>query len=304
MAFSIIHNLHKYDLIHIHSTRNLYGIITMLACRLNKKPFVLSPHASLMEFWIEKTGNTILKKIYIYLIDQFVYKYASKIHFLSNYEANSSKKYLFNKNFFIVPNGISIKKSIITSKNKYSNSLKLICVGIVIPRKNFHLIIEALSFLKDKKIILDIVGPLKDKVYFSYCQEIIKKNKLMNIRFLGSMPKNKIMDIYKEYDLFCMPSVVEGVSMALIEAASEGLPSLVTKGVGNYQEILESKSGILVKEDSKAIMEKILLINSDRNHLQFLKSNAYNFAKNKYDMKNVTAKLFSQYQLILNQFKS
>ena len=107
----------------------------MLACRLNKKPYVLSPHASLMEFWIEKTGSTILKKIYIYLIDQFVLKYASKIHFLSNYEANRSKKYLFNKNFFVVPNGISINKSIINSKQKYSSLLKLICVGIVIPEK-------------------------------------------------------------------------------------------------------------------------------------------------------------------------
>ena len=37
MALAIFKNFRKFDIIHLHSTRNLYGFIVLIACKLNKK---------------------------------------------------------------------------------------------------------------------------------------------------------------------------------------------------------------------------------------------------------------------------
>ena len=78
---------------------------------------------------------------------------------------------------------------------------------------------------------------------------------------------------YKEYDLFCMPSLVEGVSMALIEAASAGLPSLVSENVGNYRTI-EDESGILCGLSSDSI-KKNRSITENPTQLNRLSTNAF-----------------------------
>ena len=301
MAFAIFRNIRKFDLIHLHSTRNLYGIITFIACKLYKKSYVLTPHASIMKDWIEKMGHYNLKKFYIFLLDKFVLSNASKIHFLSEYEAFESKKYVFNKNYFVVNNGIQISKQNDYPKKELSPCLKIIVVGRVTPQKNIHLIIEALSLIKEKKISLDIIGPFKDYKYYEFCKEIIHQNNLTNIKFLGSLNNNQVLNLYQKYDLLCMPSIVEGYSVVILEAASKGVPSIITKGHSNFEEIISSNSGILVETNKYDISEKIIKFYSDKKLQKKMSENAYQYALNNYSIVLKAHQLSNEYKAILNK---
>ncbi len=300
MALAILKNIRKFDIIHLHSTRNLYGFIVLMACKLYKKDYVLTPHASIMEDWVERMGLYNLKKLFIFLLDKFVLSNASKIHFLSEYEALKSKKYVFNKNYFVVNNGININHKNNITKKQISNSLKLLSVGRVTAQKNLHLVIQALSIIKQKKVFsLDIIGPSKDIKYFEYCKKIVKENSLINIRFLGSLSNIEIINLYKSYDLLCMPSIVEGYSMVILEAASQGLPSILTKGHSNYEEIINSKSGILVQDNKYDIADKILNFYSDKGLQKRMRINAYEYALNNYSIILKARQLYNQYKAIL-----
>lgn len=297
MFIKIFNNANSFDLIHIHSTRHIYGIATLIICKIINKPYIVTPHGSLMKYWMNEIGYPFFKKLYSKLIDKYVLRNASKIHFLCKYEYESSKKFSFNNNFFLLPNGIKIIEEPIQNE-KNENHLKLLSVARIHPQKNLLELIKAVSLFKKDEVSLDIFGSVYDKDYYKLCISYINKNCKKKIRLKKPLPKKEILKIYKNYDLFCMPSIVEGISMALIEAASNGLPALITRGVANYKEILFDKSGILTKRDYQDIYKNILEIYQNREKLIEMKKNAYLSSQKRYDISKVSKELLKTYKTI------
>ena len=113
------------------------------------------------------------------------------------------------------------------------------------------------------------------------------------------MNKDKVIKMYSQYDVFCMPSIVEGVSMALIEAASFGLPSIITNGVGNHLEILEDNAGLITSKYSSDIANTILKIHRNENLLNLLKRNAYYSSIRRYNLNLIGDKIMQEYKKII-----
>ena len=87
--------------------------------------------------------------------------------------------------------------------------------------------------------------------------------------------------------------------MALIEAASFWLPSIVTNGVGNYFEILEDNAGLITSKYSNDIANTILKIYKNENLLNLLKSNAYHSSIRRYNINLIGEKLMQEYKKII-----
>ena len=183
-------------------------------------------------------------------------------------------------------------------KNEFPK-LKLLAVGRIHPQKNFLELIKAIKIINNKNISLDIIGAPQDREYFKLCNNFLSKNNLSNINLLGSKDKEQVIKRYSEDDVFCMPSIVEGVSMALIEAASFWLPSIVTNGVGNYFEILEDNAGLITSKYSNDIANTILKIYKNENLLNLLKSNAYHSSIRRYNINLIGEKLMQEYKKII-----
>ena len=221
-------------------------------------------------------------------------KNAYQIHFLCKREFELSRNFSFNKNHFLLPNGIQINKRV-NIKEEIKSQLRLLSVARIHPQKNLLELIKAVSMFKKEDIRLDIFGSIDDKNYFKLCNDFINKYSKDRIIINSPVSKKEILEIYKDYDLFCMPSLVEGISMALIEAASNGLPALITKGVANYKEILMDNAGILTKKDHKDIYKFLQKIYKNRHLLKKMKENAYLSAKNRYEINQISAKLLKKY---------
>jgi glycosyltransferase involved in cell wall biosynthesis len=109
---------------------------------------------------------------------------------------------------------------------------------------------------KDLSFIVIGDGTLKETLE----QEIKKLDLENNFSLIGK--KNNAQQYLPAFDIFCLPSVKEGLSYTLIEALAAGLP-IVTTNVGGNPEIIEDNAnGILIKskkplELAEAI-EKIL----------------------------------------------
>ena len=93
LIIKLFSSVKDYDLCHIHSTRTIYGLFIFLICKFFKKPYIITPHATLMEYWMKFIGYPRLKLIYSKIIDKHILKNASKLHFLTKYEQISSKNY-------------------------------------------------------------------------------------------------------------------------------------------------------------------------------------------------------------------
>jgi glycosyltransferase involved in cell wall biosynthesis len=85
-----------------------------------------------------------------------------------------------------------------------------------------------------------------------------------NVRFLGKMENETVWSLLKLCDVFCQPSLSEGMSNALLEAMGTGLPCVAT-GVGGTPEVLEDGiSGYIVPSgDHRAAAARILSLLGD-----------------------------------------
>jgi len=300
LIFNIIKSAKNYDICHIHSSRTIYGFITFLTCKFFNIPYIITPHGTLMEYWMKEIGFPIFKSFISKYIDKYVLKNASSIHYLSELEKESSHDFAYNNNSVVIPNGLLIGfKKNLKILRRYPK-LRLLNVGRVHPQKNTFELIKAVYLINNPNIVLDVIGNEEDVSYFQKCKQYITKNKVENVRILGSLPKNKVLRMYKDYDLLCMPSLVEGVSMAIIEAAANGIPALITKRVGNFHEIINDNSGVLVEKNSKDISKKILHIYENPDLLHKMKVNAYNSAHKRYNIENVAKKMKEEYKKILS----
>jgi glycosyltransferase involved in cell wall biosynthesis len=163
------------------------------------------------------------------------------------------KRLLFGKSKInLITNGIDIKKfrppSIEEKKNlklKFgiSPEIKIIgSVGRLVEIKNHELLIKAFSKIVNSKMNLIIIGEGELYVYLKQLAEKLQIEKY--IHFLGvqySMEK-----VYPLMDVFVLPSLTEGTSIALLEAQACGTPSVVTNVGGNPFVVIDNYNGFVV----------------------------------------------------------
>lgn len=143
---------------------------------------------------------------------------------------------------------------------------RIIFLGRLAHPKRPDLLIEAIKSLPN--VQLDIVGdgPLKNR-----CQQF------NNVKFIGAVDG---FDGFNNYDLFALISDSEGMPMSALEAASAGVPILLSN-VGGCSELIMG-NGVLVDNDPVLIAQAIECV--QKNYSTLKKEALRNRAK--YDINN------------------
>jgi glycosyltransferase involved in cell wall biosynthesis len=82
------------------------------------------------------------------------------------------------------------------------------------------------------------------------------------VRFLGAVPPASMGDLYRAADVFVLPSLEEGMSNALLEAVSFGLPVIVTD-TGGTAELVRGNGRIVGRGDPEAIAQALSELEGD-----------------------------------------
>ncbi len=170
------------------------------------------------------------------------------------------------KKFIKVPFGFD-NLNINNNKSENSNSsFTVLYVGSISVRKGLRYLIEAFKMLDLPNKKLFIVGP-KDQV--SGIDDIILTK---DIIFKGVLKGADLTNAYTFADVFCLPTIEEGMALVQGEALSFGLPIITTTNSGGDELITDGKEGYIVPiRDVQAIYEKLNLLGSDKQLLQKMK---------------------------------
>ena len=229
---------------------------------------------------------------------------AHAVFFLSDvYRQQVFEKYIpqniwsvLQKKTYIIPNGIDkfwldnipVGKKII----KYNEEIKLIYAGKINKNKNIQTTQAAMSILREKgyKVSLTVVGKVLDR------EEFKKIRKDSFTLYVPSKPKEELIKIYRENDIFVMPSLKETFGLVYAEAMSQGLPVIYSKGQGFDGQFLEGKVGFHVDSlDANDIAQKIQKIVLDYETLSFECKKSVN----KFDWKNIVKVYEEEYRKCL-----
>lgn len=225
-------------------------------------------------------------------VDQIIYRIADRVIAVSEEVKDTvcDRYSLKGSKVIVVKNGISpnCKSQKITGQNtktiKHKNSMKILAIGRLAFEKNYDVLIEAANIcLKKghKNIFVQIVGDGEEYGNLSTLRNSL--NLGSHVELLGM--RNDVLELMQESDLFVMTSRYEGLSIAMIEAFSCGLPVIASDAPGLRDCILHNENGMLFPVgDYKALAECILKIAADRDLQAHLSRGAKESFKNNYNM--------------------
>ena len=145
------------------------------------------------------------------------------------------------------------------ARGSRQDTLHLLSVGSVIPRKGFDLLVSALAPLVGLPWRLTIAGDLtRDPAAAAKLRTCITHHGLSDrIAILGAVPSEQLAALYDSADLFVLASSFEGYGMAYAEALAHGLPVVGTTG-GAIPETVPPDAGLLVPAgDTSALTEAL-----------------------------------------------
>ena len=108
------------------------------------------------------------------------------------------------------------------------------------------------------------------------------------VRFLGL--RQDIPRLLSIMDVFVLPSLSEGLSVATLEAMAAGKPVIATRVGGNPELVLQDETGLLVpSQDAQALATNITRILQDREFARHLGTNGLKRVQAFFDMQTMAA---------------
>jgi phosphatidylinositol alpha-1,6-mannosyltransferase len=146
----------------------------------------------------------------------------------------------------IIYNGVDIET--FHPGNHTHTSINILSVGRLIERKGQHHLLQAFACLCQEitgcQLQLTLAGTGDDE---SRLKTIAGELGISGqVHFLGFVPRQAMPDVYRQADIFVLPSQSEGMSIALLEAMASGLPVVVTNTGGTQELITPEKNGLVV----------------------------------------------------------
>jgi glycosyltransferase involved in cell wall biosynthesis len=142
---------------------------------------------------------------------------------------------------------------------------RILFAGVIIPRKQVLELLQAMVEIRRciPTAQLLLAGDSKDPVnggrYFAELQEFIDREQLgENVRFLGSLSEDQLLEEYVRCSLLVLPSVQETAPMVIMQAMAAGKAVVATR-VGGIPSLVENgQTGLLVNGgDVPALAEAI-----------------------------------------------
>jgi len=150
-----------------------------------------------------------------------------------------------------IPNGVDPDLLDFGTRHRRVDSLRILHLGSLIPRKDVATIIEAVSaFSGHPGITLDIVGDGPER---GRLQELSNEHGLSgHARFHGQVPPERVAEFLRQADTLILASHMEGRPNVVLEAMAAGV-SVVASNIEGVDELIEAdRTGLLFKPGSAA----------------------------------------------------
>ncbi|NFI51520.1 glycosyltransferase family 4 protein [Clostridium botulinum] len=222
------------------------------------------------------------------------------------------------KTFSYIPNGVDLEEFYVADESQIKN-LKLeygldenkhmiLCPRRWAPTKGIMYLIKATNILKDTDIgdkfqVVFIGNDYED--YPEYKSEIlnfIKENNLGKyIKLLGNIEYENMSKITQASDIIVIPSLMEAVSLSMLESMSCG-KIVVGSNTGGIPEVIKNnKNGFLVKKaDEISLANKLYDIIKRYDELECIRIKARDSVEKSYSWKRITHEVEKIYVNVLN----
>lgn len=296
------------DLVHQHGIWLYTSLVRKSFTDRYKIPYLISPHG-MLDSWILKR-NSWKKKIALTVYEEKNIRGAACLHALNISEYESIRAAGFTNPVAIVPNGVNLPTSREDATDaapswKQKGKKTILFLSRLHPKKGLENLLKAWSNLPDDlksqwKIIIagDSSGP-------DYRNSLITLRDNLKLEgqvdFIGPQFHDDKDICFNLADAFILPSFSEGMPLAVLEAWSYKLPTLITPEC-NLPDGFSSDASIYIEPNVNSIeLGLIKLIEMSDSERRLMGERAYSIVKQKYTWDSVAAEMKNVYSWILKQ---
>ncbi|WP_051237888.1 glycosyltransferase family 4 protein [Lacticigenium naphthae] len=291
------YEIKDYSVLHAHSLFS-NGFIAMKLKEEYGIPYVVAVRNADVNVFFKKMIHLRKLGIKIFMnADRVIFLSESyRDSVINEYVPELDKENILNKSQ-VIPNGIEgfwLDNTGLPKKINNKCDIKLLQVGDINKNKNIIKTAKVTSLLNKKgfNVELNIVGKIKDQKIFNEIKG------LDYINYLGYKSKEDLINIYRENDIFILPSIYETFGLVYAEAMSQGLPIIYSKGQGFDSQFADGEVGYSVDcYNEENIAEKVIRIVS--NYEGF--SNSCLVKVHEFNWKKIVDRYSNIYSDVLNE---
>lgn len=254
----------KYDIVHCHTP--IAAVCTRLACRKLRKTHGVKVFYTAHGFHFFKGSSKLSWAIY-YPVEKLCSRFTDKLITINREDHILAKSKFKAKEVFYVPGvGIDLSKFLEIAVDKVEKRREIgvpegakliLSVGELNENKNHRLVIRALSQMSDSRVHYVIAG---DGALSETLRALAEKLGVADhVHLLGY--RKDVATLYRIADVFCHPSLREGLPVSLMEAMACGLPAACSRIRGN-SDLIDAEGGALFNprdvEDCRRALETVL----------------------------------------------
>ncbi len=294
-ALSAVHG--RYDVIHFHAIGPSLFSSVVRAIAPHQK-IVVTCHG--LDWKRDKWGK--LAKRYLRFAEGAAVRFADEIVVVSK-ELQTYFQTTYQRETVYIPNAAA-RYADSDPNLSYCSQLGLdqgryiVFLGRLVPEKCPDLLIRAFQSLRPAGWKLAIVGQASDTGrYADHLRQLASGDP--DIVFTNELRGSQLAEVMRGAGLFVLPSRVEGMPLAMLEAMAEGIPVLASD-IGPHQTLLGTKQGLLFETDSleSCIHQLDWALQNPREMAVFAK-NAERFIQKHHTWKSVTAQTLKLYESLL-----
>jgi glycosyltransferase involved in cell wall biosynthesis len=248
-----------FDVIHAHGHFHTSSTFAVLSNVLRRRPMVLTSHGAILEYrgWkrgVERIFNKSVGWWTLRSVDRVIALTPTQADILQELGAPREK-------VVVIPSWVEMPRVAspvdvegFRAAHKLGGKKVVLFVGRLLPVKGLNYLIEAAKYAETRPTVV-IIGD--EAPGYAGCKEsLIQQVKRLGLEeqvlFLGRFAREDLEAAYEAADLFVLPSLGEGLPMALLEAMAHGNCVLATEVPGNRDVIRDGWNGALVEARNPA----------------------------------------------------
>lgn len=167
----------------------------------------------------------------------------------SSYVADTFRTFFPDKNYFVVPYGITISKYY---QKRHKNTIRdFIFAGFISLEKGVELVLN--YFVNHPELNLHLFGCVNSSQAFVFDKYKGKDN----IFFHGHLSRPELMEQISHYDVGIHMSRFDAYSLAVSQMIGSGKPVIISEKTGNLDDVNRYGFGIVSKLDDESLVQAI-----------------------------------------------
>lgn len=287
------------DLVHINCCWMPQSAFTQKWAQKIGYKAILSPHG-MLEPWIISRHYWTKKIPALLLYQKAAVVHADCIHATAESEKENLLRLKYNNKIEVIANGIDTEN--IEIKKNWERKKKILFLSRIHVKKGIEILLEAVAMIKEQ--ISDYTINIAGEGDAEYVASLIKKAQELGIEkmvnFCGGVYGDKKWELFKEADVFVLPTYSENFGIVIGEALASGTPVITTKGTP-WIELKTRNCGWWTEIGTEHIKKALLsFITLSTEELKEMGLNGRKLVKEKYSSQEVANQMYNLYKKMIN----